>query len=136
MHKLTVAAVPVLILLLMTSGCSVLMAANRSSYRGDVAVIQPGVQRSAVVAELGEPDNFTTLEGGGYDDRYTLDPDAHRGSTRFLTAFFYFAADFFTLCLTEFIFTPIEIAMKDRLVVYHLTYGGDGKLVNVEKIKP
>ncbi|MDF0677065.1 MAG: hypothetical protein P0120_22420 [Nitrospira sp.] len=112
------------------------MAASRSSYRGDVNVIQLGVQRSVVIAELGQPDNFTTLENGGYDDRYVLDPDAHRGVTKFFTALFYAAGDFFTLFLTELLFTPAEIAMKDRIVVYHLTYGPDQKLMTLEKLKP
>ena len=42
----------------LSSGCSVLMAANRESYRGDVGVIKEGVSRSEVVAELGQPDSF------------------------------------------------------------------------------
>lgn len=112
------------------------MAASRASYRGDINVIQLGVQRSAVIAELGQPDSITTLENGGYDDRYVLDPDAHRGVTKFFTALFYAAADFFTLFLTELLFTPAEIAMKDKVVVYHLTYGPDQKLVTFEKLKP
>lgn len=120
---------------LLSSSCSVLMVANRSSYRGDVSVIQLGVPRSAVIGELGQPDNFTTLDNGGYDDRYVLDPDAHRGSTRFLTGLFYLGGDIFTVGLTELLFTPAEIAMKDRLVVYHLTYGADQKLVALEKQK-
>lgn len=118
------------------SGCSVLMVASRDTKRGDVNVIQIGVQRSAVIAELGQPDKMSTLENGGYDDRYKLDPDAHGGVAKFFTGFFYFAADFFTLCLTEFIFTPLEIAFRDKLVIYHLTYAPDGKLTALEKIKP
>lgn len=87
--------IPILVLAisLFSSGCSVLMVANRATYRGDVNVIQPGAQRSSVIAELGQPDNFSTLDNGGYDDRYILDPDAHRGSTRFLTGLFYLGGD-------------------------------------------
>jgi len=124
-----------LVICFLSSSCSVLMVANRDGYRGDVNVAQLGVQRSAVLAELGQPDNFTTLENGGYDDRYVLDPDAHRGITKFFTGLFYLGADIVTAFLTELIFTPAEIAFKDKLVVYHLTYGGDGKLSAIEKIK-
>ncbi|NHI03662.1 hypothetical protein DYY67_2338 [Candidatus Nitrosotalea sp. TS] len=124
------------LLLLNLSGCSVLMVASRENRRGDLNVIQMGVQRSLVIAELGEPDNFTTLAGGGYDDRYKLDPGAHHWSLKLLTAVGYLAGDFFTLFLTELIFTPIEIAVKDRLVIYHLTYGANGSLTAIEKIKP
>lgn len=124
------------LLILNLSGCSVLMVASRESKRGDINVIQIGVQRSSVIAQLGEPDNYTALEGGGYDDRYKLDPDAHHWSLKLLTAVVYLAGDFFTLCLTEILFTPLEIAAKDRLAIYHLTYGVDGKLAAIEKIKP
>lgn len=136
MFKLAKVVVPLLMITLLSSGCSVFMLANRASYRGDINLIQVGVQRPAVIAELGQPDNFTTLENGGYDDRYVLDPDAHRGGTKFFTGLFYLAADLFTAFLTELIFTPAELAFKDRLVVYHLTYAGDGKLSAIEKIKP
>lgn len=118
------------------SGCSVLMVASRESKRGDINVLQIGVERSVVIAALGEPDNYYTPEGGGYDDRYKLDPDAHHWAVKLLTGLFYLAGDFFTLCLTEILFTPLEIAAKDRLVIYHLTYGADGKLSAIEKIKP
>ena len=125
---------PLLMLWLLTSGCSVVMAATRASYRGDINVVQLGVQRSAVIAELGPPDSFSTLENGGYDDRYTLDPTAHRTVTKVVTTIFYFAADLFTLCLWELIGTPIEIAAKDKISVYHLTYSPEGKLSSLEKI--
>ncbi len=133
MLKLVNVVVPMLVLCLLSSACSVVMVASRSSYRGDVNVIQLGVQRSVVTAELGQPDTSSTSENGGYDDRYILDPDAHRGVTKFFTALFYAAADLFTLLLTELIFTPAEIAMRDKRVTYHLTYGVDGKLFAIEK---
>ena len=89
MKQLKIMMVPLLMLCLLTSGCSVFMAANRASYRGDINVIQLGVQRSAIIAELGQPDAFSTLENGGYDDRYTLDPNAHRTGTKVATTIFY-----------------------------------------------
>ena len=134
MRKLNVLVA--LMLIYSLSGCSVLMVASRDTNRGDVNVIQMGAQRSTVVAELGQPDNMSTVEGGGYDDRYKLDPDAHGSVAKFFTGLFYLAADVFTLCLTELIFTPMEIAFKDKLVIYHLTYTADGKLTAIEKVKP
>ena len=133
MLKLANVVVPMLVICLLSSACSVVMVANRSSYRGDVNVIQLGVQRSVVTAELGQPDNSRTLEGGGYEDRYMLDPDAHRGVWKFFTALFYVAADLFTLLLAELIFTPAEIAMRDKRVTYQLLYSADGKLASIEK---
>ena len=133
MLKLANVIVPMLLICLLSSACSVVMVANRSSYRGDVNVIQLGVQRSVVIAELGQPDNSRTLENGGYDDRYMLDPDAHHGVTKFFTALFYAAADVFTLLLAELIFTPAEIAMRDKRATYHLKYSADQKLSSIEK---
>ena len=135
MLKIVNVVAPLLAICFLSSSCSVLMVAKRDSYRGDVNVAQIGVQRSVVIAELGQPDSFTTLENGGYDDRYVLDPDAHRGATKFFTGLFYLAADILTAFLTELIFTPAEIALKDKVFVYHLTYGEDGKLSAIEKIK-
>jgi hypothetical protein len=123
------------LLIVSLSGCSVLMISNRDTKRGDINVIQIGVPRSTVIATLGEPDNFMTLEDGRYDDRYKLDPDAHGTGAKIATGFFYVAGDVVTLCLAELIFTPMELAFKDKLVIYHLTYGNDGKLAAIEKIK-
>jgi hypothetical protein len=132
--QLNIMVVPLLVLCLLTSGCSIFMAASRSSYRGDINVIQLGVQRSAVIAELGPPDSFSTLENGGYDDRYTLDPHAHRTGTKIVTAIFYLVADLVTVFLWELIGTPLEVAAKDKISVYHLTYSPDGTLSSMEKI--
>jgi hypothetical protein len=125
-----------LIVMTMTSGCSVFMAASRSSYRGDVAVIKEGASRPEVIAELGEPDSFSKTESGGFDDRYTLDPHAHRTWVKVGTVILHAGADFFTLCLWELIGTPYELAVRDRTVIYHLAYNPDGKLASIEKIKP
>lgn len=120
---------------MMTSGCSVVMAASRSSYRGDVAVIKEGAPRTEVLAELGQPDSFSKTETGGFDDRYVLDPDAHRTWVKVATAIGHLGADFFTLCLWEFVGTPYEIAVRDKVVTYHLQYSPQGTLTSIEKIK-
>ena len=115
--------------------CSPLMAANRSSYRGDVSVIKEGIDRGSVIAELGEPDNFSKTETGGYEDKYTLDPDAHRTPVKILTVLFHLGADLVTLCLWEVVGTPYELAVRDRLATYDLKYNENGKLASFEKRK-
>ncbi len=125
-----------LIVLASTSGCSVLMAANRSSYRGDVEVIKEGVSRSEVISELGQPDSFSRTETGGFDDRYTLDPEAHRTWVKVGTVVLHLGADLVTAFLWELVGTPYELAVRDRIVIYHLAYNQDGKLATFEKIKP
>lgn len=136
MKKTANVLVSLLVICLLTSGCSVYMAASRSSYRGDVNVLQLGIPRSVVIGELGQPDKFSGLENGGYDDWYTFDPDAQRKWTRVVTVVCYVVADFFTWFLSEFIGTPMELAVRDQPVVYHLTYDQDGSLSSLETSKP
>jgi hypothetical protein len=100
--------VPLLITAMVICGCSPIMAANRSSYRGDVKVISPGVDRSTVWGELGEPDNFAKTEDGGFEDRYTLDPDAHRTWVKVLTVIFHLGAD----VVTAFLWNLLEHPMR------------------------
>jgi len=129
----------VLILLMVsltTSGCSVFMAANRSSYRGDVKVIKEGASRPEIITELGEPDSSYKPESGGFDDRYQLDPEAHRTWVKVSTVIFHLGADLVTAFLWELAGTPYELAMRDRTVIYHLAYNPDGKLATIEKITP
>lgn len=120
----------------LSSGCSVLMAANRESYRGDVEVIKEGVSRSEVIAELGQPDSFFKPETGGFDDRYILDPEAHRTWVKVGTVVVHLGADLVTAFLWELVGTPYELAVRDRKVIYHLAYNPDGKLMAIEKIQP
>jgi hypothetical protein len=134
--RLHTMVVYVLAISILTSGCSAILAANRSSYRGDVNVIREGVSRSEVIGELGEPDSFSKLENGWFDDRYTLDPDAHRTWVKVGTVLLHAGADIFTLFLWELVGTPYEIAMRDKIAVYHLAYNPEGKLSKIEKIKP
>lgn len=119
-----------------TSGCSVFMAANRSSYRGDVSVIKEGASRPEIIAELGQPDSFSKTETGGFDDRYSLDPEAHQTWVKVGTVLVHLGADLVTGFLWELLGTPYELAVRDRVVIYHLAYNPDGKLASIEKIKP
>ena len=121
---------------IMTSGCSVIMAANRSSYRGSIEVIKEGTTRPQIISELGQPDSFYKTDTGGFDDRYTLDPDAHRTWVKVGTVVLHLGADLVTAFLWELVGTPYELAVRDRTVIYHLAYNADGKLESIEKIKP
>ena len=136
MNKLQLFAGCLLVVFVPTSGCSVLMAANRSSYRGDVNVIKEGVSRADVISELGQPDSFSKTETGGFDDRYILDPEAHRTWVKVGTVILHLGADLVTAFLWELVGTPYELAVRDRVVIYHLAYNQDGKLATFEKIKP
>ena len=130
------AMIGLIAVLMMTSGCSVIMAANRSSYRGDIDVIKEGTTRPQVIAELGQPDPFYKTETGAFDDRYTLDPNAHRTWVKVGTVVLHLGADLVTAFLWELVGTPYELAVRDRTAIYHLTYSPNGTLESIEKIKP
>ena len=136
MRKARISLLALLVVFMTTSGCSVFMAASRSSYRGDVKVIKEGASRPEIVTELGEPDSSYKPETGGFDDRYQLDPEAHRTWVKVCTVIGHLGADLVTGFLWELVGTPYELAVRDRLVIYHLAYNTDGKLATIEKIKP
>lgn len=136
MGKFRIMILALLIISMTTSGCSVFMAANRSSYRGDVNVIKEGASRPEIIAELGEPDSSYKAEAAGFDDRYQLDPEAHRTWVKVGTVLVHLGADLVTGFLWELVGTPYELAVRDRTVIYHLAYNPDGKLTTIEKIKP
>lgn len=53
-----------LVVILLTTGCSAFMAGQRSVYRGDPNVIQVGADRAAVENTLGPPAMVVTLDDG------------------------------------------------------------------------
>lgn len=124
-----------IILAMATSGCSVFMAASRSSYRGDISVLKEGAKRPDVITEIGEPDSFNRTDSGDYEDRYTIDPEAHRTWVKIVTAFFHLGADLVTAFLWELVGTPYEIAVRDRVATYQLVYSQEGILKTITKSK-
>ena len=69
-----------------------------------------------------------------YKDIYKIDPEAHTAGAKTAAIVWYVVTDVFTLTLTELIWTPIEMAAKDKLITYLVTYGPDGKLHALETI--
>jgi hypothetical protein len=112
------------------------MAGQRSVYRGDPKVIQVGVERTTIEATLGAPDLVVPLPDGRARAVYKLDPDAHTRGARNAAVAGHLIADILTLGLWEIIGTPIELAAQDKLTVYTIHYGGDGKVEQVETVGP
>lgn len=125
----------ILIILLLATGCSAFMAGQRSTYRGDPGVIQPGADRTAVESTLGAPDMMVSLDDGRAKAVYKIDPDAHTKVGRNAAVAWHAVADVFTLGLWEVVGTPLEMAAKDKFVTYIVYYGKDWKIERVETLK-
>ncbi len=125
----------ILSLLLLSIGCSALMAGQRSTYKGDPAIIQVGAERSTIETTLGPPNMVVSLEEGGAKAVYKIDPDAHTLAGRNAAVAWHLVADVFTRGLWEIVGTPAELAAQDKFVTYLIYYGKDGKVERVEVVK-
>lgn len=123
-----------MIVAIVLSGCSVFMAASRSTYK-DTGILQIGVDRIVVLKELGPPDASMRLENRGYKDIYKIDPGAHRAGSKGAAVAGHLLADILTLGLWEVAGTPLELAAQDKPVTFLLKYNAEGKLAEMETIK-
>ena len=124
----------VLTLAMMVAGCSVYMAASRSTFK-DTSILKIGADRDAVIAELGPPHASLKLENGGFKDIYKIDPEAHRAGSKGAAVAGHLVADILTLGLWEVAGTPLELAAQDKPVTWVLKYDAAGKLVEIETLK-
>ncbi len=121
--------------LLLLSGCSVAMSANRSTYKGDPAMIQKGADKQVIESTFGPPNMTTSLPKGETKAIYKIDPNAHRAGSRGAAVAGHVVADVLTLGLWEAIGTPIELAAQDEFTNYVIVYGDDDKVKSVDIIK-
>jgi hypothetical protein len=98
--------------LLGLSGCSVFMEASRPS-PVDLSEFAVGEGRPDVQADLGPPVAASVDTDGAQCDTYHLYTHGYGSMTKAAVAVGEAAADVFTLCLTELVFTPIEIATEN-----------------------
>jgi len=97
------------VILTLTIGCSVFMAANQPQ-RKDVNVLDRGTFRNTVIAELGAP-AYTEVKEGKKCDVFSFVQGYSKGA-KVGRSVFHGAADVLTLGLWEVAGTPIE-AMAD-----------------------
>ena len=119
-------------ILMMTSGCSVFMAAIQPDAK-DLSVLKEGTPRSHVIAELGPPvwsgeKNGTRVDIFAFRQGYSSAAKAGR-------AFFHGAADVVTLGLWEVIATPIESIASGTDTKAEVTYDRDDRVKSVEMIR-
>jgi hypothetical protein len=111
-------------LLLLTPGCSIYKAATAPS-PVDTNSLQPGMPRSHVMSVLGYPKSTEVVNGERTEMYEYVNGSEGASKVRILL---YAAGDLFTLCLTELIFWPAELAFgqgtDERAVAI---YGQDDK---------
>ncbi len=124
-----------LLCILSQVACSAFMAGQRSTYKGDPAIIQVGADRMAVESALGAPDMAVSVDNGRTKVVYKIDPDAHSQAGRNAAVAWHLVADVFTLGLWEIVGTPSEMAARDKFTTYLIYYSKEGKIDQVETVK-
>ncbi len=119
----------VVVLLLLTSGCSVVMATQQPG-RKDLSVLSKGVERPRVIAELGSPLSTETKKDGCKVDTFAFVQGYSTGA-KAGRAVFHGVADFFTLGLWEVVGTPTEAIFSGSKVKTNVEYDKDDRVTNV-----
>jgi hypothetical protein len=114
------------------AGCSVSRALNQPDKK-DLSVLQAGVSRHRVIAELGYP-RFTEEKDGKKVDIFTFVQGYSKGA-KTGRALAHGTADFFTLGLWELVGTPIEGAASGTEVQVKVTYDDQDRVASTEAFR-
>jgi len=119
-------------LLLLTPGCSIYKAATAPS-PVETSSLQPGMPRSHVMSVLGYPKSTEVVNGERTEMYEYVNGSDGASKVRILL---YAAGDLLTICLTEVIFWPAELALgqgtDERAVAI---YGQDDKVQQIRITK-
>jgi hypothetical protein len=115
-----------------SSGCAVILAAKQPG-KVDEKVLNYGMPRDSVLAELGAPINTETKEGKRVDI-YQYEQGFSIGTKVFRCAF-HATADFFTFFLWELIATPAETMWSGEKKATRVTYDATDKVETVLFLK-
>ena len=110
------------------SGCAAYYAMTLPGPKPDERIAL-GIKRSELESVIAAGPVSQYQEHGGTSARYEYEDGPHEGSKG--RALLYVAGDFFTVCLAEVIFFPIELAVKkstERIALAH--YDADNVLVS------
>ena len=119
-------------ILMMTSGCSVFMAAKQPDAK-DLSVLKEGTPRSHVIAELGAP-IWSGEKNGSRVDVFAF-RQGYSSAAKAGRAFFHGAADVITLGLWEVIATPVESIASGTDMKAEVTYDRDDRVKSTEMIQ-
>jgi hypothetical protein len=120
----------VLLMLVMGSGCSVIMASSGNE-EPNFGVIQPGATRAMVEGELGAP-YYTDDNGSERTAWYEYELGNAPNGDRALANF---ALDVYSILLWEIIATPRELMMGDDYKM-SVVYGTDNRVLSVNRSDP
>ena len=118
--------------LMSLAGCSVFMATNQPDYK-DLSVLDVGVDRSNVVAELGAPVLAEEREGKKVD--VFVFKQGYSKGNKVGRALFHGVADVFSLGLWEVIGTPTEAIANGREMKAEVFYDQNNKVEKVNYLQ-
>jgi hypothetical protein len=114
------------------SACSVVMAAKQPAKK-NVDLLAPGMPRSLVLAELGQP-VASDLKNGKRVEVYSFVQGYSKGA-RVSRTIAHGAADVLTLGLWEVAGTPTEAIFNGTRVAYEVTYDAEDRIEQVVVLK-
>ena len=125
-----------ILVLIFVSACSVAAAAS-GQYEPDMNTLQPGITRSEVHSELGDPISRSDLPGGGSKETFVYKMGDEPAPARALMHLCLYVV---TLCLWEYIGFPMEISMSGNAYEMDVHYDRDNKAtyfkISEEAAKP
>ncbi len=116
------------IVLFLSSGCSVFMAANQPDKK-NVDLFTVGTQRSLLIAEYGAPTESEIRDGKDYDTFRFV--QGYSTGTKVGRAVFHGVADVLTIGLWEVVGTPAEAIFDGQQMAYEVSYDEENRVDQV-----
>jgi len=120
------------IVLFLSSGCSVFMAANQPDKK-NVDLFNVGTQRSMLLGEFGTPALSETRDGKDYDTFRFV--QGYSTGAKVGRAVFHGVADVLTIGLWEIVGTPTELVFDGDTMAFEVGYDAENKVDQVTVIK-
>ncbi len=116
------------IVLFLSSGCSVFMAANQPDKK-NVDLFTVGTQRSLLIAEYGAPTESENRDGIDYDTFRFV--QGYSTGAKVGRAVFHGVADVLTIGLWEVVGTPAEAIFDGDKMAYEVSYDEENRVDQV-----
>ena len=122
----------IVVLMFVSSGCSVFMAANQPGKK-DISLFKKGTPRGLLLAEFGLP-AYEEEKEGKRSEIFKFNKGYSKGA-KVGRAFMHGAADVFTWGLWEVVGTPAEAAFDGNEMAYQVIYDENDKIETVILLK-
>jgi hypothetical protein len=120
------------LILVITSGCAVFMAANQPDEK-DVSLFRTGTPRNLLLAEFGMPAASEIRDDKRYDVFQFI--QGYSTGAKVGRAAFHGVADVLTIGLWEIVGTPAEAIFDGDKMAYEVSYDDEDKVTNVLVLK-